>query len=126
MVFGEPDLELRTPYDAKLQEELRGPDVYDPTSGEIPSSSTDDIASWFMDIDYNEETFFVRHAYFTSGDEPYKKLQRALKAEIDEEAWASLYSTVSSSQTPCLGLWRVPPRYVGRQAHGTRSACEAT
>ena len=63
-----------------------GLDVYDPTSGEIRSSSTDDIACWFVGSDYNEESF---------SDEPYKKLQRALKAEIDEDAWASLYSTVS-------------------------------
>jgi len=95
MVFGEPDLELRTLPDGKLQVELRGLDVYDPTTGEIRSSSTDDIACWFIDSDYNEESFFVRHAYFTGADEPYQKLQRALKAEIDEDAWASLYSTVS-------------------------------
>jgi adenine-specific DNA-methyltransferase len=95
MVFGEPDLELRTLPDGKLQVELHGLDVYDPTTGEIRSSSTDDIACWFIDTDYNEESFFVRHAYFTGADEPYAKLQRALRAEIDEDAWATLYSTVS-------------------------------
>ena len=79
---------------------LRGLDVYDPTSGEIRSSSTDDIACWFIDSDYNEESFFVRHAYFTGADEPYKKLQRALKAEIDEDAWSTLYSTVSRPFDP--------------------------
>ena len=100
MVFGEPDLELRTLPDGKLQVELRGLDVYDPTSGEIRSSSTDDIACWFEGSDYNEESFFVRHAYFTGADEPYKKLQRALKAEIDEDAWATLYSTVSRPFDP--------------------------
>ena len=70
-------------------------DVYDPITGEIRSSSTDYIACWFIDSDYNEESFFVRHAHFTGADEPYKKLQRALKAEIDEDAWSTLYSTVS-------------------------------
>jgi len=95
MVFGEPDLELRTLPDGKLQVELRGLDVYDPTTGEIRSNTTDEIACWFIDTDYNEESFFVRHAYFTGGDEPYKKLQRALKAEIDEYAWSTLYKTVS-------------------------------
>jgi adenine-specific DNA-methyltransferase len=100
MVFGEPDLELRALPDGKLQVELRGLDVYDPTTGEIRSSSTDDIACWFIDTDYNEESFFVRHAYFTGADEPYKKLQRALKAEIDEDAWASLYATVSRPFEP--------------------------
>jgi adenine-specific DNA-methyltransferase len=100
MVFGEPDLELRTLEGGKLQVELRGLDVYDPTTGEIRSSSTDDIACWFIDTDYNEESFFVRHAYFTGADEPYKKLQRALKAEIDEAAWSTLYATVSRPFDP--------------------------
>jgi len=95
MVFGEPDLELSTLPDGKLQVELRGLDVYDPTTGEIRSNTTDEIACWFIDTDYNEESFFVRHAYFTGADEPYKKLQRALRSEIDEAAWSTLYATVS-------------------------------
>ena len=72
-----------------------GMHVFDPATGEIRSDTTDEIACWFIDSDYNEESFFVRHAYFTGADEPYKKLQRALKAEIDEGAWSTLYSTVS-------------------------------
>ncbi len=80
--------------------ELRGLDVYDPTSGEIRSDTTHEIACWFIDTNYNEESFFVRHAYFTGADEPYKKLQRALRAEIDEAAWSSLYSTVSGPFDP--------------------------
>jgi hypothetical protein len=64
-------------------------------SRQIHSSSTDDITYRFIDTDYNGESFFVRHAYFTGGDEPYEKLKRALRAEIDEPAWSTLYSTVS-------------------------------
>jgi adenine-specific DNA-methyltransferase len=79
----------------QLQVEVRGLDVYDPTTGEIRNSSTDDIACWFIDTAYNGESFFVRHGYFTGADEPYDKLKRALKAEIDEAAWSSLYSTTS-------------------------------
>ena len=70
-------------------------DVYDPTTGEIRSNSTDDIACWFIDTDYNGESFIVRHAYFTGADNPYDKLKRALRAEIDESAWEALYSTQS-------------------------------
>jgi adenine-specific DNA-methyltransferase len=95
MVFGEPDVEIRQQKDGTLIVEIKGVDVYDPTTGEIRNSSTDDIACWFIDTDYNGESFFVRHAYFTGADEPYEKLKRALKAEIDEAAWSSLYSTVS-------------------------------
>jgi hypothetical protein len=70
--------------------EIKGLDVYDPTTGQIRSASTDDIACWFIDTDYNGESFFVRHAYFTGADEPYDKLKRALRADIDEAAWSSL------------------------------------
>ncbi len=95
MVFGEPDLELRTLPDGKLQVELRGLDVYDPTTGEIRSNTTDGIVCWFIDTDYNEESFFVRHAYFTGADEPYKKHKRALRAANDEAVWSTLYATGS-------------------------------
>ena len=95
MIFGEPDVEIRRQKDGKILVEIKGVDVYDPTTGQIRNSSTDDIACWFIDTDYNGESFFVRHAYFTGADQPYDKLKRALRAEIDEAAWASLYRTVS-------------------------------
>lgn len=95
MVFGEPDVDIRKQKDGKVVVKIKGVDIYDPTTGQIRSNSTDDIACWFIDTDYNEESFFVRHAYFTGADEPYEKLKRALKAEIDEAVWSSLYSTVS-------------------------------
>jgi adenine-specific DNA-methyltransferase len=93
-VFGEPDITLDRTVDG-LVVEIRGLDVYDPTTGTVRSSTTDDIACWFIDTDYGEESFFVKHAYFTGADEPYAKLQRALRADVDEEAWASLYRTRS-------------------------------
>lgn len=94
MVFGEPDIEVRREGETWVAE-IHGLDVYDPTTGEIRSRSTDDIACWFIDTSYNAESFFVRHAYFTGANDPYQALKRALRADIDEEAWASLYSTVS-------------------------------
>ena len=100
MVFGEPDIEIGSDTDGNLVVEVRGVDVYDPTTGAIRSSATDDIACWFIDTDYNGESFFVRHAYFTGADEPYEKLKRALRAEIDEGAWSTLYSTVSRPFAP--------------------------
>ena len=95
MVFGEPEVEIREADGGRLVLELRGVDVYDPTTGIVRSSSVDDIACWFLDTDYDEESFFVRLAYFLGADEPYEKLQRALRADIDEAAWATLYSSVS-------------------------------
>jgi adenine-specific DNA-methyltransferase len=95
MIFGEPDIDIRRDKDARAVVEIKGLDVYDPTTGQVRNSSTEDIACWFIDTNYNGESFFVRHAYFTGAGDPYEKLKRALRAEIDDAAWASLYSTVS-------------------------------
>ena len=69
--------------------------MYDPTTGAVRSRATDEIALWMIDTDYDETSFFVRHCYFTGGGDPYKRLKTALKAEIDADAWSSLYSTTS-------------------------------
>ena len=100
MVFGEPDISIKKSRekgtgDERVVVEIDGVDVYDPTTGQIRSNSTDDIACWFIDTNYDGESFFVRHAYFTGADQPYEKLKRALRAEIDEAAWSALYSTKS-------------------------------
>ncbi len=95
MVFGEPDVTIQRGKDGTVTVEVKGVDVYDPTTGEIRSKSTDDIACWFIDTEYDGESFFVRHAYFTGAQEPYDNLKRALRAEVDESAWSALYSTKS-------------------------------
>jgi adenine-specific DNA-methyltransferase len=99
MVFGEPDIAIERE-DGQIVAEVRGVDVYDPTTGQVRSSSVDDIACWMIDTNYNGESFFVRHAYFTGAEDPYKSLKRALKADIDEEAWESLYRTRSRPFDP--------------------------
>ncbi|QLA14761.1 site-specific DNA-methyltransferase [Desulfolutivibrio sulfoxidireducens] len=93
MIFGEPDVDITSQADGTLVARINGLDVYDPTTGEVRPSSVDDIACWFIDTQYNGESFFVRHAYFTGADQPYEKLKKALRAEIDESAWADLYRT---------------------------------
>ncbi|MFQ5763562.1 MAG: DNA methyltransferase [Rhodospirillales bacterium] len=95
VVFGEPEIEIKDAKDGQLQLEIKGVDVFDPTTGEVRSGSTDDIACWFIDTNYDEESFFVRHAYFLGAKDPYERLKRTLKAEIDEQAWATLYSATS-------------------------------
>ncbi len=94
VVFGEPDIEVREE-GSKMRVELKGVDIFKPATGEVVSSEPDDIACWFIDTDYNEESFFVRHAYFPGADVPYKQLKATLKGEVDEEAWESLKRTVS-------------------------------
>jgi adenine-specific DNA-methyltransferase len=95
VVFGEPDIDIEHESDGRIKVRVKGVDVYDPNTGEIRSNDTKGIAAWFIDTAYNEESFFVRHAYFLGANDPYKSLKAALRAEIDEEAWASLYRAES-------------------------------
>lgn len=100
VIFGEPDIKIEpagtddtgTPL---IRVKVFGVDVFKPQTGEVISEGTDGIALWMLDTDYNEESFFVRHAYFLGANDPYKALKTTLKAEIDEEAWSSLYSDTS-------------------------------
>ena len=99
VVFGEPDIEI-APIDGngkgeQLQVKINGVDVYHPSTGEIRSDAADGIACWFVDTDYNQESFFVRHAYFLGASDPYKSLKTTLKAEIEPDAWATLNSDTS-------------------------------
>lgn len=103
MVFGEPDIMIEHT-DEGVIVEVRGIDVYDPTRGEIRSNGTNEIALWMIDTDYDGESFFVRHCYFTGGQKPYERLKKALKADIDEAAWEQLYTTRSQPfRTPDSG-----------------------
>lgn len=99
-VFGEPDIQIERTEDGMVEVEVHGVDVYDPTTGEIRSDTTDEIACWFVDTNYNGESFFVRDAYFTGANDPYKRLRQALKADIDHDAWQSLYRTRSRPFAP--------------------------
>jgi adenine-specific DNA-methyltransferase len=95
VIFGEPDIEISPLADGKLQVKINGVDVFHPNTGEVRSDGPDGIACWFIDTDYNEESFFVRHAYFLGANDPYSALKTTLKAEIDAEAWATLHSDTS-------------------------------
>ncbi|WP_067336193.1 site-specific DNA-methyltransferase [Stappia indica] len=95
VVFGEPDIEWKFTDTGEIVVEVLGVDVFDPKTGEVRASGKDDIAAWFIDTDYDEESFFVRHAYFMGANDPYKSLKTALRAEIDEDAWATLYRDTS-------------------------------
>ena len=95
VIFGEPDIDLISEKDGKLRVKVNGVDVFKPQTGEVISDGADGIACWFIDTDYNEESFFVRHAYFLGANDPYSALKTTLKAEINEEAWATLNSDTS-------------------------------
>src|SRR5579871_6151610 len=95
VVFGEPDIDIEKLKDGMIRVKINGIDVFKPQTGEIESGGPESIALWMIDTDYNEESFFVRHAYFLGANDPYKALKTTFKAEIDEEAWASLNSDTS-------------------------------
>ena len=100
VIFGEPDIDIlqaggEGAESTLLQVKINGVDVFHPNTGEVRSDGADGIACWFIDTDYNEESFFVRHAYFLGANDPYKALKTTLKAEIDADAWATLHSDIS-------------------------------
>ena len=95
VIFGEPDIDILDAPGGQIRVKINGVDVFHPSTGEIRSDNADGIACWFIDTDYNEESFFVRHAYFLGANDPYKALKTTLKAEIDREAWATLRSDTS-------------------------------
>lgn len=95
VVFGEPDVEIIDDGGREIRVMVKGVDVFDPNTGDIRSDGPDGVAAWFIDTDYNEESFFVRHAYFLGANDPYKSLKTALQSEIDADAWATLYSDTS-------------------------------
>lgn len=113
VIFGEPDVDvldtqgrsirrydgkrdiIEVSADGQLVVRINGVDVFHPSTGEVRSDGADGIACWFLDTDYNEESFFVRHAYFLGANDPYKALKTTLKAEIDPDAWATLNSDTS-------------------------------
>ncbi len=95
VIFGEPDIVLLDEPDGRLRVRVRGVDVFDPSTDQVRSDSADGIACWFIDTDYNGESFFVRHAYFLGQNDPYGALKTTLKAEIDADAWATLHSDTS-------------------------------
>ena len=95
VIFGEPDIEILESESDQIQVRINGVDVFHPNTGEVRSDGPDGISCWFIDTDYNEESFFVRHAYFLGANDPYKSLKTTLRAEIDPEAWATLHSDTS-------------------------------
>jgi adenine-specific DNA-methyltransferase len=95
VIFGEPDITLLLEQHGKLRVKVNGVDVFHPQTGEVRSDGAEGIACWFIDTDYNEESFFVRHAYFLGANDPYSALKTTLRAEINEDAWATLNSDTS-------------------------------
>jgi hypothetical protein len=95
VIFGEPDIAILPAADGQIHVQVKGVDVFDPSTREVRNDGADGIACWFIDSDYNEESCFVRQAYFLGTNDPYKALKTTLKAEIDEAAWETLHNNIS-------------------------------
>ena len=95
VVFGEPDIDIIEQDDGRYRVKIKGVDIFDPKKGEVKSSDTKDIACWFVDTNYNAQSFFVRQAYFLGQKDPYENLRKTLNTTIDKEAWESIYSDES-------------------------------
>jgi adenine-specific DNA-methyltransferase len=95
VIFGEPDIDLIKEGAGMMRVKVKGVDVFHPNTGEVRSDGPEGIACWLIDTDYNEESFFVRHAYFLGQNDPYTALKTTLKAEIDADAWSTLHSDTS-------------------------------
>ena len=116
VIFGEPDIDILPVAGGsgtaeQFQVKINGVDVFHPSTGEIHSHGADGIACWFIDTDYNEESFFVRHAYFLGAGDPYKALKTTLRAEIHPEAWATLHSDISRP-FPCPASGRIAVKVI--------------
>jgi adenine-specific DNA-methyltransferase len=95
IIFGEPDIAILPEADGQIRVKVNGVDVFHPNTGEVRSDGPDGIACWFIDTDYNEESFFVRHAYFLGANDPFTALKTTLKAEINPDSWATLHRDTS-------------------------------
>jgi adenine-specific DNA-methyltransferase len=99
VIFGEPDIDILDAGEegkpSQIRVKVNGVDVFHPNTGEVRSDGADGIACWFVDTNYNEESFFVRQAYFLGANDPYSALKTTLKAEVNQDAWATLHSDIS-------------------------------
>jgi adenine-specific DNA-methyltransferase len=93
--FGQPDIRVRPEKDGNYVVELLGVDIYDPLTGETDHAQGDRAAAWFLDSDYDGMTFHVSQAFFPGDDDAWDKLQRALRASIDEESFEQMRGTKS-------------------------------
>ena len=95
MVFGEPDIKVAKTEKNKIKIKINGLDVYDPTTGSIRNNPVEQIACWFIDTDYDGESFYVKHAYFVGNEKEFESLKKTLKLQLDLEEWSKLNSTES-------------------------------
>lgn len=101
-LIGEPDIEIHKTKDGKYQLEVKGFDYYDPRTQELKGGSTDKIAVWMFDTDYDNRSLFPSQIFFPMQDKKrdWTKLAKALNGTVDEELLEQYTGTTSIPFTP--------------------------
>ena len=100
-LLGEPDCEVRRTSDGTgLVVRLNGCDTYDPSTGIVRETNTDDIDCWMIDTDHDSMSFVARLTYFPNGVRNLSGLKAAMRSlakDLDPDAEANLASLLSQS-----------------------------
>lgn len=96
-LIGEPDIEITKTKDGNYQIEVKGFDYYDPRTQELKGGSTDKIAVWMLDTDYDNRSLFPSQIFFPMQDDKrdWTKLAKALNGNVDEELLEQYTGTIS-------------------------------
>jgi adenine-specific DNA-methyltransferase len=104
-VTGLPDVRITTaPPEEKggpqrYQVELRGLDVFDPTTMEVTHRAGNDVPAWLLDTDYNEMCFLVSQAFFPRTS-AWESLKESLGGQFEDSVWQHLAGTTSAPFEP--------------------------
>ncbi len=93
-VFGLPRVNLTRDKDGEYQVEMEGVDIYDPVTNTIQSTGASKVAAWFLDSDYDGQTFCITQAFFPDAS-AWEKIARALKSVVDPDRFAAFSGTIS-------------------------------
>ncbi|WP_255342095.1 DNA methyltransferase [Methanoculleus sp. MH98A] len=100
-LIGQPDITLNLitegPEAGTILLSVNGFDYYDTRTGTVDGGGPEKIAMWMLDTDYDGRSLFPRQVFFPMAgkNEGWAKLQKSLKAEIDEEKIEAYRGTVS-------------------------------
>ena len=98
-VFGLPRVKVETTADGEIVVEMEGVDIYDPITNTLQATKAGKVAAWFLDGDYNGQTFCITQAFFPDSS-AWDKLARALKSTVDPQRFAAFSSTRSLPFAP--------------------------
>jgi adenine-specific DNA-methyltransferase len=96
-LMGQPDVEVRKQKDGRYIVEVNGFDYFDTAKGELVSGGKSRIAMWLLDTDYDDRSLLPQQVFFPMAgkDGGWKKLKKAIRAELNEELLDRFHGTVS-------------------------------